>query len=176
MISLRWWHRSFLTSFPLTRTAIISSRTKHHWENPRTWEWAWSTPQDHIDQIRRVSKVPTFHHIVSPSGSVAPPRELSPETQIAQEGKENSEGKTSPHFMGIMGPFLRSPYSDLVPLGIWLWGRGGKGLATTNTWILAEFNMQNPSSSPNQQLCSSAEPSQGLYSHPETWRGADAPD
>lgn len=44
MASPRWWHRLFLTSISPTRTTTnIYSRTKHYWEDPRTWGWTWST-------------------------------------------------------------------------------------------------------------------------------------
>lgn len=38
------WCRTFLILFSLTRRTNNYSRTKHHWENPRTWRGGWSGP------------------------------------------------------------------------------------------------------------------------------------
>lgn len=72
VISPRWWHRLFPASVPLIRsTTNNSSRVRHHWEDPRTWVWGWSTPAPQGPRqvcIRRVREVATCRfHCPSPS-------------------------------------------------------------------------------------------------------------
>lgn len=42
-LTSRWQHRSFLTLLPITRTTNKYLWIRHHWENPTTCGWGWST-------------------------------------------------------------------------------------------------------------------------------------
>ena len=89
---------------------------------------------------------------------------------IPPVGKENPGWKkpATPSTVGgfAEAPTLTWPHEDFRRL----WGlttrnlavreKGGE-LATASTGILTEFTFVVPSSKPNQQLCSPAEPSQG---------------
>lgn len=65
----KWWHVSDFT--PPHKNNCHLFENKIHWENPRTWEWDWSTSMHHIetktDYIRRVRKVvPDWQYCPSP--------------------------------------------------------------------------------------------------------------
>lgn len=102
--------------------------------------------------------------------STVPSGEVSPGTLMPPERKENSGGKTSPLPLWE----LWVPFWGALTLILHYWesddekGRG-KGIWDNQHMDLAEFNMQCPGRNPNQQLCSFAETSQGMYSDPETW-------
>ena len=130
----RWQNTLFLTLLPLTRRTTNSySKTRHHWENPRTQEWNESTSDPteiKTEWIRRVRE--GAMHWLWPLQWVKRPRGSSQSPPAA------------------LGLFCGSPYSDFVPLGLqgslWLsatgiglWERMGEGLATTSTWILADW-------------------------------------
>lgn len=62
VMSPRWWHRSFVTLLPFTRTSNNSSWTRHHRENPKPRRWGWGTPLHHRNQtdcVRRVRRAAT---------------------------------------------------------------------------------------------------------------------
>ena len=151
MTSPTWQHRSFLTSLPITRTINIYSWTRHHWENPRTQGWGWSTPPApqrlKTDYVRRVREVatqwphppPPGQHDTAPRGlpwaysSSSRKREPREDIQLLQHCESVHgilySGCALQHLCGICRAW---------PMGIWLRWRRGKGLTTTRTWILAD--------------------------------------
>ena len=107
--------------------------------------------------------------------SAAPWREVSSKSSAPPVGKENPQGTTSSpsvvgHFAGATT--LISHHRDCrgicgaQPLGIWLWQRSGEGLATTSTWILADwvYNSSAQVVIPTGGFAHSAEPSGRTHS------------
>ena len=148
-----------LTTVPLMR---------QHWENARTWGWGWSTPcitQMETDDVRRVRRR-AAHWPHGPSPRLAPERGLEPPDPTV----EKVEGAQNIQLPQYVGCFLRAPtwvlphwdYRGVCragPLGVCV-GEGG-GASNTWHWALGQPSsyLQRPSHSPNQQLCSSADPS-----------------
>ena len=91
---------------------------------------------------------------------------VSPEPLTPPVEKETKGGQ--PAFSSFVSLFIATftmishhrdyrGIQEAQSLGIWLWQRRGVGFATTSTWGLANAQVVIP----NQQLCSSAEQSQG---------------
>jgi len=173
--SLRWWHRLFLTLLPLTKRTNNYSRKRHHWENPRTQKWGWSTFLHHRDLDRRVISSYTLTTLPLTQASIAPHGQVSPEPLVSPMVKENLGGgrageTASPssvshiagaptlwsHTMGTAGAYVLFNHceSDCD-------GERGRGLQQPvhSSWQ-TEFIHAVPSSNHSLQLCSSAEPSQ----------------
>ena len=83
----KWYHQdadighTWLSCLlPLIRNSYFW--TRHQWENPRTWEWGWSSPLHHreqTDHTRRVEEWLHADHIAPSLASAAPCWEVSPE-------------------------------------------------------------------------------------------------
>ena len=107
-----------------------------------------------------------------PKASTAPCQAVFSEPPFPPAGKENPGGTTSSPTQHC-GSLCGNPYSSLAPQGLQgnLWDsttgtltimKGGEGLATTSTWILADLvHICSPRSPPNQQFCLSTESSLG---------------
>lgn len=67
-----WYHRSFLTSFPLQRkTTNNSSSTRYQYENYRTEEWDWITTKTKHNCSRKIKETDTYW-LPCPSARQAP--------------------------------------------------------------------------------------------------------
>ena len=120
MMPPRWQHRSFVTSLPLTRTTSNYSRTRHHWENPRTQGEA-EAPLHHTDQDRRISRVKAAAAKCWPHCRTAPPPGQHSTTwrgvlwaSSSPSGKKRVQGgqqAPSPSIVGrsVGGPTLTCP-------------------------------------------------------------------
>lgn len=90
-----------------------------------------------------------FSTLPLPQASAEPWREVSPKPSVPPMGKKIPQGTTSSP--GVVDHFAEA--TTLIPhhrdcrgicraqpLGIWLWQRCREGLATTSTWILADWD------------------------------------
>lgn len=155
-MSPRWQLRSLLTSLPLTkRTADNYSWIRYHSENPRIREWGWGNhrEQDWMHQKGKESSY-MLTALSLPKASTAPCQAVFSEPPFPPAGKENPGGTTSSPTQHC-GSLCGNPYSSLAPQGLQgnLWDsttgtltimKGGEGLATTSTWILAYWSMFTP--------------------------------
>ena len=96
-------------------------------------------------------------------------------------GERNQGGTTS--FPQLCGSLCRNFYFDFTPWGLQgnpqgpatgnrLWQRKRERFATTSTWVLASAQVVIPT----QQICSSAEPSQGYTLNRKLGRRTHLPD
>lgn len=131
---------------------------------------SWSNALLHRDQGRqdlKVREVANIDCIGPPPGQRSTVWEGLPWASDSPSGERDQEGSTS--LLQLCGSLFTATFTmishhgdyrgihEAQSLEIWLWQRRGVGFATTSTWGLANAQLVIPT----QQLCSSAEPSQG---------------
>ena len=148
------------TSLTLTGTTNHSWRG-HHWEEPRTRRWGWSTLCTAEPQIPRGKFGEEAPHTTLPLPHArAAPHCRLPRVSESSGGKgaggrwwQEASDKVG-HFVGA--PIPVSPHRA-CPLGVRLWLRRGRGTGNKPALVpgLRPY-LQRPSSSPKQPLRSAA--------------------